>query len=270
MNSKSCRSRWLLGAACMALPMGGFAAGFAAGISPSKFELRARPGQVLRDTLTIFNTADAGADFQFRTADWRLDETSSVEFFDDMLLEGSCRPWVRLERKTVRIESGLQKKYRFEVHVPEDAEPGLCRFAILIEPAETYQVNVDGAMSIPIVGRYAVVTYVTIGDAAADIEYFGMGAHAANGGRLPTLKLRNQGATYDRAFGRVTATDGEGRRIGLVPSSFPVLPGRSEEIPLQREAAVDESSAEPLAYPLTIKGRIEIGGDTIEIDELFE
>ena len=270
MNSKSCRSRWMLAAACMALPAGGFAAGFAAGISPSKFELRARPGQVLRDTLTIFNPADAGADYQFRTADWQLNDTSSAEFFEDELLEGSCRPWVRLERRAVRIGPGLQKNYRFEVHVPEEAEPGLCRFAILIEPAEAYQVNVDGGMSVPIVGRYAVVTYVTIGDAAADIEYLGMGTHAANGERLPTLKLRNQGDTYDRAFGRVTATDGEGRRIGLVPSSFPVLPGRSEEIRLQREAAPGESSAEPLAYPLTLEGRIEIGGGSIEIDELFE
>jgi hypothetical protein len=270
MNSKFCRNGWLLAAACMALPASGLAAGFTAGISPSKFELNARPGQTLRDTVTIFNPAETSADFQFRTADWQLNETSSVEFFEDALLEGSCRPWVRLERKAVRIEAGARRNYRFEVHVPENAEPGLCRFALLIEPAEPDQVMVDGALSMPIVGRYAVVTYVTIGDAAAEVELLGIGAHVADGERLPSLRLRNQGNTYDRAFGRVIGTDSEGRRITLTPSSFPILPGRSEEIQLQREAALDERTAEPLAYPLTLEGRIEIGDGTIEIDEVFE
>ena len=269
MNSKSSLRYLLIAFACAVLPTRGFA-GFAAGISPSKFELSARPGQVLRDTLTIYNTADTGVDFQLRTADWRLNETSNVEFFDDTLLEGSCRPWVRLERRTVRIGPGLQKNYRFEVHVPEDAEPGLCRFAILIEPAEAYQVNLDNNMSVPIVGRYAVVTYVTIGDAAADIEYLGMGAHVVEGERLPTLKLHNRGSTFDRAFGRLRAIDREGRRIGLVPSTFPILPGRSEEIPLHREAEPGDSSSGPLVYPLTLEGRIEIGDGTLEIDETFD
>ncbi len=270
MNSKSCRNVWLLGVLFAALPASGFAAGFTVGISPSKFELRARPGQTLRDTVTIFNPAESGADLQFRTADWQLTETSSVQFFDDALLDGSCRPWVRLERKAVRIESAARRNYRFEVHVPEEAEPGLCRFAILVEPAERDQVNVDGVISMPIVGRYAIVVYVTIGDATADIEYLGMGTHMASGERLPTLRLQNNGTTYDRAFGRIIGTDSEGRRIALTPSSFPVLPGRSEEIQLQRESSANEASTGPLAYPLAITGRIEIGGDAIEIDELFE
>jgi fimbrial chaperone protein len=271
MNSRFCRKVWLLAVLFAALPECVFAAGFSAGISPSKFELRARPGQILRDTVTIFNPAESSTDFQFRTTDWELTDTSSVQFFEDVLLDGSCRPWVRLERKAVRIESAARRNYRFEVHIPEKAEPGLCRFAILIEPAERAQANADGIISMPIVGRFAVIVYVTIGDATADIEYLGMGRHMSNSERLPTLRLQNNGTTYDRAFGRLIGTDSEGQRIALTPSSFPVLPGRIEEIRLQRESAANAASTTaPLEYPLAITGRIEIGGDTIEIDELFE
>jgi hypothetical protein len=49
-----------------------------------------------------------------------------------------------------------------------------------------------------------------------------------------------------------------------------VLPGRTEEILLAPE--VNPAGAEPVAlsYPLTLKGQIEIGGETIRIDEVLE
>jgi hypothetical protein len=249
----------------------GFAAGFAAGISPSKFELRASPGEVLRDTVTIMNPAGEPADYQLRTADWHLNDASGVEFVEDALAEGSCRPWVRLERRTIQVRPGEQKAYRFEVHVPEDALPGLCRFAILIEPAEAFRAQLgDSGVSFPVVGRFAVITYVTIGDARATIEYLGLGAMLVNEQPLPTLKLRNVGNTYDRAFGQVIATDSGDQRVALIPSNFPVLPGRTEEIVLAPETGPDGRSQVRFTYPLTLSGRIEIGGETLRIEETFE
>jgi hypothetical protein len=271
MKSSYCLSPCLLLVAGASLAPAAFAAGFAAGISPSKFELRAAPGEVLRDTITIVNPADGPADYHLRTADWYLNDASGIEFIEDALAEGSCRPWVRLERRTLQLRPGEQKKYRFEVHVPADAPPGLCRFAILIEPAEAISARLgDSGVSFPVVGRYAVVTYVTIGDAQADIEYLGTGAQLVNEQHLPTLKLRNTGKTYDRAFGQVLATDSENQRVMLIPSSFPVLPERTEEILLTPETGPDGASQIRFVYPLTLSGRIEIGGETLRIEETFE
>jgi hypothetical protein len=248
-----------------------FAAGFAAGISPSKFELRASPGDIVRDTITILNPADEPGDYLLRTADWRLNDASGIEFIEDTLAEGSCRPWVKLERRTLQVRAGGQRTYRFEVHVPEDALPGLCRFAILIEPAEPVRAELgDSGVSFPIVGRFAVITYVTIGDAQATIEYLGMGATLVKEQALPTLTLRNVGNTYDRAFGQVTATDREDQRVALIPSDFPVLPGRTESILLSPEMQPDRPSDVRFSYPLTLEGRIEIGGETIRIEETFD
>jgi len=248
------------------------AAGFAAAISPSKFELRASAGDVLRDTLTIINPTMEIGEFQLRTADWDLTESNGVEFSEDTLTEGSCRPWVRLERKTLSIRPGEQKRYRFEVHVPEDAPAGLCRFAILIEPAKPAQARIgDGQITVPVVGRYAVVTYVTIGDAHARIEYLGLGTQLVAEQPLPTLTLRNTGNSHDRAFGQVMATDAADQRVALIPSNFPVLPGHTEQILLSPDTRSGATGRDiRFTYPLTLKGRIEIGGETFRIDETFK
>jgi len=272
MKSKSSRSRIAAicaFGACLGVSGATLAAGFGAGISPTKFELRARPGATLRDTVTILNVNDAPAEFALRTADWRLNDTQGVEYFEETLLDGSCRPWVRLERRSLRIQPGGQKRYRFEVHVPDDAPEGLCKFAILIEPGESEMAAIGENQEIrfPVVGRYAVTVYVTIGDAQPDIEFLGLGERQVGRLHLPTLELRNDGNTYDRAFGQVTATDAGGKRHRLVASSFPVLPGRTEGILLALEADPGQAGAVDLEYPLQLNGRIEIGGQTIKIDE---
>jgi hypothetical protein len=247
------------------------AAGFAAGISPSKFELRASAGEVVRDTVTIMNPGNEPADYQLRTADWQLTDASGIEFIEDTLIEGSCRQWVRLERRTIQVLAGEQRRYRFEVHVPEDAAPGLCRFAILIEPAVPVRAQLgDSGVSFPVVARFAVITYVTIGDAEPKIEYLGLGTTLVREQAFPTLELRNVGNTYDRAFGQVTAIDSENQRIMLMPSDFPVLPGRTESILLSPETRPDRPTEFRFSYPLTLEGRIEIGGETIRIEEIFE
>jgi hypothetical protein len=272
MRLKCYLRAWSLAVGSIFLSSQGLAASFGAGISPSKFELRAKAGQVLRDTVTVLNAGEDPAEFQFRTVDWRLNDTNGVDFVEGELLEGSCRPWVRLERRAVRIRPGGQKKYRFEVHVPEDAEPGLCRFAILIEPGDEVLSGVgeDGQIRFPVVGRYAVITYITIGDAKADIVYLGIGERFIDEQRLPTLKLHNQGNTYDRAFGQVVATDHAGRKVTLIASTFPVLPDRIEEIVLAPQSPAPGADPVVFEYPLQLKGKVEIGGSTINVDATFE
>jgi fimbrial chaperone protein len=267
------KSKLFPSAACIAAAMlfsgPTLSAGFGAGISPTKFELRAKPGATLREVLTILNAADEPAEYALRTADWMLDDNQGVEYFEDDLIEGSCRPWVKLERRLLKIMSGGQKRYRFEVHVPEDAPVGLCKFAILIEPGDAAMASVgeNEEIKFPVVGRYAVTVYVTVGDAKPNIEYLGLGEQQIGAMRLPTLQFRNDGNTYDRAFGQITATDAAGKRHSLVASSFPVLPGRTESILLALENDPNKAGAVALEYPLKLKGRIQIGGQTFKIEE---
>lgn len=275
MSSKLCHSLLLPPTLAIVVAIDVLAQGFAAGISPSRFELEAEPGAVIRETVTILNPGANAAEYLFRTVDWELDEASGIRYLEDTLAPGSCRPWVRLERRNVTIRPGANRVYRFEVHVPEDAAPGLCRFAILIEPSEAYTARIgDGAVSLPIVGRYAVISYVTIGDAAAVIENLGLGRVESNGLQLPAITVRNTGTAHDRASGQVTAVDATGSRFSLVPSNFPVLPGRTEKLAFLPET--DTSGRSPitierqLQYPVRLDGRIEIGGQSIAIDATID
>ncbi len=248
------------------------AQGFSAGIAPSKFELRAKPGDVIRDTLMIMNAGDKSAAYSLRTADWNITDTQGLEYIEDDLVEGSCRPWVKLERRGLTIRPNGQKRYRFEIHIPEDAPIGLCKFALLIEPATPVVAATSGDQPIrfPVLGRYAVIVYVTVGDAKANIEYAGLGSGEMGGLQLPALKLHNSGNTFDRVFGRIAATDATGERFVLIASTFPVLPNHSEEILLVPEAAENGQAAKvSMQFPLQLKGTFEIGGQRFSVEEQF-
>lgn len=273
MNLKSSINPGLIAVMLTMLSGTAVAQGFSAGIAPSKFELAAKPGDVIRDTVLIMNAGNKSAGFSLRTSDWDITDNQGLEYSEDDLTEGSCRPWVRLERRDLTIRPSGQKRYRFEIHVPEDAPVGLCKFALLIEPAAPAVATLSGdqPISFPVLGRYAVIVYVTIGDAKANIEYEGLGRGEMSGLSLPALKLHNSGNTYDRVFGRISATDAAGERFVLIPSTFPVLPDHSEEILLVPEAAENGQAAEvAMQYPLQLKGTFEIGGQQFSVEEQFQ
>ena len=100
------RLRWPLVAAMLlsvlAAP-GAWASGFAAAASPSRFELEAKPGDVLSRTLDLQHIGSEGTEYVIRSADWVLTEEKGLEF-QDALQPGSCRPWLRLERRSVRLD----------------------------------------------------------------------------------------------------------------------------------------------------------------------
>src|SRR5882672_12737779 len=111
------------------------AQGFAALVSPPRFELAARPGKILRSVVEVSNRSTAPARYLVHTADWTFSPDFSVSFHDE-LQPGSCRPWVAIERPEVVVPGGGTLRYRFEVNVPADAPAGECRFALMIEGAE--------------------------------------------------------------------------------------------------------------------------------------
>src|SRR5580698_4092308 len=111
------------------------AQGFAALVSPPRFELSAKPGKTVRSVIEISNRSTAPGKYLVHTADWDLSADFSVTFHDD-LQPGSCRPWVAIERPDIVVPGAGTMRYRFEVNVPADAPPGECRFAVMIEGTE--------------------------------------------------------------------------------------------------------------------------------------
>jgi len=242
------------------------AQGFAALVSPPRFELATKPGKTLRSVIEVSNRSTAPGRYVIHTADWDLSPDFSVTFHDD-LQPDSCRPWVALERPDVVVPGGGTLRYRFEVTVPADAEAGECRFAVMIEGADPSIARSKG-LEVPVTGRIGVIVYVNIGGAAPDLEVLGPIIAALNGKQVPALRVHNSGSAHGRMSGFLTGTDAKGIAYDFTPSDFPILPHEEREVFLTPSTATDEHPT--LTYPVTVKGTLEWGEHRTEFNQRFE
>jgi hypothetical protein len=233
------------------------AEGFSVLVSPPRFTLRGDPGEVLRDYVEINNPGNQPVTFLLRTADWDMTETGATTFYPPELRPGSCRPWSRIERHKIRIPAKATKRYRFQIDIPADAQPGECRLALLIEsPPEDAVITRANTVSIPVQGRLAVVIYVDVGGARADLVLQDIVIEEVNGQRAPVAILSNQGRAHGRTSGFVDGTDATGQTLEFQVSPLPILPGQTRRVPLQR-ALLDDETPPPFTPPLELKGTIE-------------
>jgi P pilus assembly chaperone PapD len=248
------------------LSSGVAAQGFAAVVSPPRFELSAKPGERLREVVEITNASAMPANYKMRTADWTLGSDASVSF-SDALAPGSCRPWVAIERRDIAVPGGGRYRYRFEVEPPSDAPPGECRFALMIE-GEEQLVRAPSGLSVPVSGRIGVIVYVRVGSAAPDLEIVGSSVEEVDAKRLPVLRVRNTGNAHGRLGGFLSGVDAKGRSLEFTPSTLPILPGETRAISL---AATDGTTeVADIAYPVRVKGTLEWGdGKRVELDQQF-
>jgi|SRR5580704_6396487 hypothetical protein len=242
------------------------AQGFAALVSPPRFELAAKPGKTLRGVIAVSNRSSTTARYLVHTADWTLAPDFSVHFYD-ALQPGSCRPWVAIERPQVEVPGGGTLRYRFEVAVPADAAAGECRFAVMIEGDKPSLAQSRG-MSVPISGRIGVIVYVAIGGGVPNMEILGPKIAGLNGQQLPTLRVHNAGDAHGRMSGFLTGTDAKGISYDFTPSDFPILPHEEREVFLNPSTPTNDHPT--LTFPVTVKGTLEWGNHQTELNELFE
>lgn len=242
------------------------AQGFAALVSPPRFELATKPGKTSRSVIEISNRSTAPGRYLIHTADWTLSPDFSMSFQDD-LQPGSCRPWVAIERPEVVVPGGGVLRYRFEVTVPADAPSGECRFAVMIEGAEP-SVAVSKGLSMPVTARIGVIVYLKVGDAAPDIEILGPKVATLNGRQVPTLRVHNGGNAHGRVTGFLTGTDAKGISYDFMPSDLPILSHEEREVFLTPSSPSDDHPT--LTFPVTVKGTLEWGDHKTELDQRFE
>jgi fimbrial chaperone protein len=245
---------------------GSRAQGFAALVSPPRFEVTGKPGTTVRQVFELSNRSAAPAKFNVKTADFSLGADYGVTFHEE-LTPGSCRPWVSIERAKVELPGGATIRYRFEVQVPADAPAGECRFGILIEGDDPAMTQAK-AVQFPVVGRIGIIVYVRIGDAAPKIEVFGPEVVTLNGAKIPGLRVHNSGDAHARMSGFLTGQDANGKKYDFNPSDLPILPGEERVVYLTPSTPEDDHPT--LAFPVTVKGTLEWGDQKTELNELFK
>ncbi|MGL5003485.1 MAG: hypothetical protein ACRDAM_11145, partial [Casimicrobium sp.] len=111
------------------------ASSFEIGATPTRFVLTGKSASRIGQTLTIFNLAGAATELSVRTLDWTYSEAGEVTYHDE-LLPNSCREWVTLERKLVKINARDKRAFRFQIDVPPNAPRSECRFMLTLEGVE--------------------------------------------------------------------------------------------------------------------------------------
>ena len=240
--------------------------GFAAVVSPPRFELKSKGGTTIRQVFEVTNPGQEPAKFHVHTADFTLGPDYGVAF-QDALQPGSCRPWVALERSEVSLPGNGTIRYRFEIQVPADVPAGECRFGILIEGDKPSMAQA-GSLQLPIQGRIGLIVYLVVGDAKPEIEIFGPSVVTLNGQKVPALRVKNTGNAHTRMSGFLSGKDAKGVRYDYNPSSLPILPGELREVVLMPSTAGNDHPT--LAFPVTVQGTLEWADRSTKLDERFE
>lgn len=242
------------------------AQGFGASISPPRFELQIKAGQTQREVIEIQHIGTQNGTFRVYTNDWTFQADGSLAFTND-LAEGSCRPWVAVERRDLTITSNARYRYRFEITAPADTPPRECRFAIMIEGTDPARVEQSG-FNIPVGGRIAVIVYAAIGGAEPQLAITDMRVLTANGQSVPTLAVRNTGNAHGRLEGFLNGVDAAGNKFELSPADLPILPGETKTIGIL--AVSEERQKIPvIQFPLVVKGTIEWGKTRVPLEHTF-
>lgn len=239
---------------------GAQAASFEIGVAPSRFEVTVVPGQRLGQSLDIYNVGAGAAEVSLRTIDWSFSEDGKLEYHDE-LKAGSCRPWVTLERRTLKIAARGKSSFRFQIDVPRDTPRGECRLMLAIEGVEpAYKALIEGgsaSLSLPVSGRIAVPIYAAIGGAQPQLELLRVDSQVVSGKRRPYVIVINRGDAHGRLEGDIEATDRSGRRLILSPDGTPILPGQTRRMDLNVRTEDSKPGAADLVYPLQLDGLIE-------------
>ena len=247
-----------------------WAGSFSATVSPPRFELQGKPGEVIRDIVEIDNAGDTAALFALRTADWNLTENGGLTIYPPELQPDSCRPWARIERRALRLQPQSGKRFRFEIHIPEDAPSGECRLAILVEPGDESGILARAKnIHFPIDGRIAIIIYVTIGDATPVLTLQSLELQDVNGRLTPVALLKNTGNAHGRPFGFLEGRDASGKRIDFTVAQTPILPGQTRATPIW-QALAEGSEAVILTPPLQLEGTIEWRGGNQQVKTRLE
>lgn len=241
------------------------AQGFAAYITPPRFEVSVASGATLRQVLEIQHVGQQKGSYRITTNDWVLMPDNSVTFSEELAAD-SCRSWVAIERRELTIEPGARYRYRFEITPPPGTPPRECRFALMVEGLDT--ARVQGAFNFPVGGRIGVIVYAAIGDAAPQLEIAATRVATVNGKPTAVVEVRNRGNAHGRLEGFVNGTDASGTRFEMSPADLPILPGETRSIVIG--PVVDEGKPAPdIRFPLVIKGNLEWGKNRLPLDASF-
>jgi fimbrial chaperone protein len=208
--------------------------GFSLGISPVRWEAEGKPGDTLRNVVTLTSGTRAIQKVDISAVYWTLNEAGAPVFDGPATIPNSAASWVRFHPQEVTVYPRQRKTVRISIRIPEETPSGSYLVALFFQPPEAKQEGESGSASVFIRGRLALPIYVRVGNARPDGKILEAAWKTLDGkGQLPALKIHNQGNAHLRMNGFFSARSSTSMKFeGIVPG-LPLLPGQIRWIPLE-------------------------------------
>jgi len=105
-------------------------------VSPHTFQLEVIPGQVIERSIKILNESQMAIPMTTRVVDFTAEEESGQMIFDEFSQDPSfvSRFWFKIENPDFILESGETEEIKFQIRVPDNAEPGGHYAVLIFEP----------------------------------------------------------------------------------------------------------------------------------------
>lgn len=201
-------------------------------ISPLTFELTANPGNVLVNTLKVYNPTDSTIALKMEVEDFTVTGEMGQVIIEPAETETySLKGWIKADPETLTLEPREQKFVNFIITVPENAEPGGHYGSVLASTAGVMGPGITGAAIAQKVGSLVLLTVAGEVKENLIVKEFTVPNFSEYGPIPFTIRFENTGTVHVRPMGFVTITDWRGKKIADV--EFPqknVIPGAIRKV----------------------------------------
>ncbi len=203
---------------------------FSITISPLIFDLSANPGDVLKNSLRLYNPTDQTIKVVMTVEDFKpKGEEGSVEISKlepEIEKIYSLAKWVEIKPSEFEIPPRQEKFVEFIINVPKEAEPGGKYAALVANIGET--IALEGTTGAKVLQKVASLLLVSISGPVYEkllvLEFKGP-KFQEYGPINFILRLENQGNVHLRPKGTVAITNWQNRKVAdLIVPQQAVMP----------------------------------------------
>ena len=201
-------------------------------ISPLTFELTANPGDLLENTIRIYNPTDSAVAVKMEIEDFTVSgETGQVIIEPAETETYSLARWVQVSPETFTLEPAEQKIVDFIINVPADAEPGGHYGSIVAAGSQIAGTQATGAFVVPRVASLLLVSVPGEVEENLRIRNFEAPRYSEYGPINFGITFENLGTIHEKPKGLITITNWLGQKVDSFP--FPeknILPAAARKI----------------------------------------
>lgn len=235
-------------------------------VTPLRLELKAAPGGITTQSITVSNTGKDAVRVRAVISDWHLSRDGSPQFVGAADPKYSASGWMRVAPPEIVVDAGKEAAVRFTLSVPAGVSPAGYRTSVLFEFSPVNASPIPKPREVAFRSRIATLIYANVGEPPAAVELTDLRTRALPDQPTQIIAiLKNAGQRTVRTRGTLTMYDRTNAVIGqtTVPD-VPLLPESEREVAIPAFNP-DKPKPPPGEYRVEIK--IDVGLPALIVGE---